>query len=50
MRPLISYEKLAAYLGLSRRTIERMVEAGTFPKPVPLSGNRVAFYVDEVVT
>ncbi len=37
--PFITAEELANYLGVSARTIRRLVLAGTFPKPVRLGGS-----------
>lgn len=44
----ISYRAVVERTSLSRSTIERMVSAGTFPKPVAISPGRLAFTADAV--
>jgi predicted DNA-binding transcriptional regulator AlpA len=44
----VGYAELAKELGLSRRTIERMVQRGTWPKPHQLSPARVGWPLSEV--
>ncbi len=39
---------LAQCLGISRATIYRKVKEGTFPKPVRLGANSIAFKVEEI--
>ena len=41
--PFVGYPELQELLGVSRRTIERMVRDGRFPPPVQLSPNRVVW-------
>ena len=45
----VGYSEIERALGVSRRTVERMVREGKFPKPVQLAPNRVGWQV-EVVT
>ena len=45
----VGYADVERALGVSRRTVERMVREGKFPKPVQLAPNRVGWQV-EVVT
>ncbi len=44
----VGYAEVGAALGVSRRTVERMVRAGIFPKPVQLAPNRVGWQVEAV--
>ena len=44
----VGYREVCEALGYSRRTLERMVRAGTFPKPVQLAPNRVGWDVKVV--
>ncbi|MBU2580127.1 MAG: AlpA family phage regulatory protein [Alphaproteobacteria bacterium] len=45
---LLGYKQLEQKLGLSRSSIERMVRAGTFPKPFKPTPNRRAWTLDAV--
>ena len=47
-RIMYTYREAAERVGLSRRTLYRKVEAGTFPAPRRLHGNRVAFHRDDL--
>lgn len=45
------FERIGAVLarvGLSRTSIHRMVKAGTFPKPIPISEGAVAWLSSDV--
>ena len=44
----VGYADVERALGVSRRTVERMVREGKFPKPVQLAPNRVGWQVDVV--
>jgi prophage regulatory protein len=44
----VGFSEVQEALGVSRRTVERMVRAGTFPQPVQLSSNRVGWQVETV--
>ena len=44
----VGYTQVEAALGVSRRTVERMVREGKFPMPVQLTPNRVGWKVDTV--
>ena len=44
----VGYAEVEAALGVSRRTVERMVREGKFPMPVQLTPNRVGWKVDTV--
>lgn len=44
----VGYGEVEGALGVSRRTIERMVRAGDFPKPTQLAPNRVGWQVEAV--
>ena len=44
----VGYSDVQQSLGLSRRTVERMVREGKFPKPIQLSDNRVGWDVEVV--
>lgn len=48
LRVYVGYREVAAARGVSRRTIERMVRAGTFPKPQRVSPGRVAWPIEVV--
>jgi predicted DNA-binding transcriptional regulator AlpA len=48
LSPVVGYREVANCLGVSRRTIERMVREHTFPKPIRLSKNRVGWPADAV--
>jgi predicted DNA-binding transcriptional regulator AlpA len=45
---LIRFSQLRAIVPLSRTTIWRRVHDGTFPRPIRLSGNVLAWRVDQV--
>lgn len=47
---LVDYGELVAELGVSRRTIERMVRVGKFPAPFPLTENSVRWELKTVNT
>ena len=54
-RPIVSIapaaldiDGAAAFVGLSTRSVARLTQAGTFPKPRQLSGRRVAYLVREL--
>lgn len=50
MQPQILRKNVvAATVGLSPDTIERMVAAGAFPKPIRLSSHAVGWRADEVL-
>ena len=44
----VGYVEVEAALGVSRRTVERMVREGKFPMPVQLTPNRVGWKVETV--
>jgi predicted DNA-binding transcriptional regulator AlpA len=46
--PFVGYSQVEDSLGVSRRTIERMVMEGRFPKPLQLVLNRVGWQVETV--
>lgn len=46
----ISMRDAVARVGLSKTEIYRRVSAGTFPRPVPLGPQRVAFLESEIDT
>ena len=46
---VLGYEHLERELGRDRRTIQRMVERGTFPKPFRVSPGTVGFHLDDVL-
>ena len=48
MVTLMRYPEVTAATGLSRKTIERRLNAGSFPQPVRLGARSVAFRSDEV--
>ncbi len=45
----VGYAEVQKHLTLSRRTIEREVRAGKFPRPVQLASNRVGWRVETVL-
>ena len=45
---LINTRELTRIIGVSRATIYRWMDAGTFPMSIELSANRVAWLEDEV--
>ena len=46
--PLLTQEDLANHLRIDTRTIRRMVLAGEFPPPIPISPGRSRWRPDEV--
>ncbi len=48
MRKVLSKRELTEMVGLSYPTLWRLMRRGEFPKPVPLSENRVAWLESEV--
>ena len=46
----VGYGEVQTALGVSRRTIERMVREDKFPKPTQLAPNRVGWQVEAVTT
>ncbi len=38
--PLLTQKDVACYLGIGPRTVQRMVSAGEFPPPIPISSGR----------
>lgn len=49
LRPaVLDIDQVAAYLSLSARTVNSMVQKNDFPKPRQLSGRRVAYLVREL--
>ena len=44
----VGYAEVEAALGVSRRTVERMVREDKFPRPVQLTPNRVGWKVETV--
>ena len=48
MRKVLSKRELTEMVGLSYPTVWRMMRRGQFPKPVPLSENRVGWLETEV--
>ena len=46
----VGYREVQKSLGVSRRTVERMVRIGSFPRPVQLAPNRVGWPVETVTT
>ena len=48
LRVYVGYREVAAARGVSRRTLERMVRAGTFPCPQRLSPGRVGWPAEVV--
>ncbi len=44
----VGYREVQSALGVSRRTIERMVREGRFPRPIQLAPNRVGWQVEVV--
>ena len=44
----VGYREVQDALGVSRRTVERMVREGKFPRPVQLAPNRVGWLVETV--
>jgi prophage regulatory protein len=49
LRPMLSMKQVLKIVPVSRSTLARMVDAGRFPKPFPLSEVRVAWFEDEVI-
>lgn len=49
LRKMLRMIDVTKALRVSRGTIYNWVQAGTFPQPVPMGDNTVAFYEDEVV-
>lgn len=45
---LLSPKETAARISASYRTLQRWIDLGTFPSPVKIGGQRIAFYEDEV--
>ena len=45
---LLSFDEAAQRVGLSRRTLYRKIDAGTFPRPRRLHGRRVGFHTADV--
>lgn len=45
---LMSMRKVVDRLGLSKTELYRRINAGTFPRPVPISRHRIAFLESEV--
>ena len=45
---ILRYPKVTRVTGLSRKTIERRLQAGQFPTPVRLGSRAVGFRSDEV--
>ena len=48
MSKILSKRELTAMVGLSYPTVWRLMRRGEFPKPVPLSENRVGWIESEV--
>jgi prophage regulatory protein len=49
LRPaVLDIDQVAAYLSLSARTVNTMVQKSDFPKPRQLSGRRVGYLLREV--
>jgi prophage regulatory protein len=46
---IVSYPEVQKHLGVSRRTIERMVRKGEFPQPLQLAPNRVGWKIETVL-
>lgn len=46
---LLGYSHLERVLGCHRRTIQRMVERGEFPKPMPIAKGTVGFALEDVL-
>ena len=46
----IDIDRRSNSLGVSRRTIERMVREGRFPRPTQLAPNRVGWQLDQIKT
>lgn len=44
----VGYHQVQNALGVSRRTVERMVREGSFPRPVQLAPNRVGWQVETI--
>lgn len=47
LQALMTFKAVAAATGISRTTMKRMTEAGTFPRPVRLGG-KVAYVSSEI--
>lgn len=48
MIKLLSPKQVCAHISVSRSTLDRMVAAGEFPRPVRLTARRLAYRVDQV--
>ncbi|MYA44637.1 MAG: AlpA family phage regulatory protein [Gemmatimonadetes bacterium] len=48
MLKVLRYPEVQAVTGLSRKSIERRINAGTFPRPVRLGARAVGFRSDEI--
>lgn len=49
MPKLLNIHGVLELTGLSRSTIERLVKAGAFPRPVPMTAARLGWPEDEVL-
>lgn len=46
---LLYLKQVMEWVPYKRTTIWKMCRAGTFPAPVKIGGNRIAFYEDEII-
>ena len=49
MKRVLRYPEVVQVTGLSRKSIERRLRAGTFPRPVKLGGTRAVGFLSEEV-
>jgi prophage regulatory protein len=48
-RSIIRRPQVLACTGISDTTLWRLMRAGTFPRPIKLSSQRVGWFLDEVI-
>ncbi len=46
--PLLNQREVASYLRVSPRTLQRMISAGEFPSPIPISASRARWRQGDV--
>jgi len=49
-RELISKDEVAGLVGYSTRGLDKLIQAGTFPKPFRFSSRKIRFDRDEVLS
>jgi prophage regulatory protein len=49
IRPMVSETRILELIPISRSSLLTWVAQGTFPKPVPIGPQRIAWFEDEVV-